>query len=287
MPMPNRRARAGTLHVRDDAGAGQPVVFLHGLGGTSRYWACRLACAPLEARLVLVDLLGFGDSPRPWCRYTIDRHIQAIHETIKDLDAALLVGHSMGAALALIYAARYPDKVKGLVLISLPYFHDEASAYRWFRRTPSGWLMTNMVAAALACVMTRRVAGLFLPWLLRRYPREVAQDLVKHNFLSSTTSLWEVLYRHDLRQEALRLSPDLPVTCVHAVDDDTAPFAMVEALAAEFPNWQLCALARSGHHPWLWMTETCAGQIQAALARAVTPAADGPSPPALAARLKG
>lgn len=132
-----------------------------------------------------------------------------------------LVGHSLGALLAVAYAARYPQAVERLFLISLPYFASQDAARHWFRRIPGGWIYTNMAATALACMFTRHLAGRILPYVLRDLPRPIVEDLVKHNVMSSTTSLWEVLYRHDLGPDVAALPSDMPVHCVHGTADDT------------------------------------------------------------------
>lgn len=235
------------------------MVFLHGLGGTHRYWTISPLGVP--HRSIYPDLLGFGDSPRPLIRYTVDRHLGALHHTLSPQAPFVLVGHSMGAALALIYAARHPEQVQALVLIGLPHYGDRKSAYRWLRRHPQGWLMTNMVVTAAACVVTRRLLGRLLPHLLRHYPREIAEDLVKHNLMSSTTSLWEVLYRHDLAVDADALPATVPVLCLHGNDDTTAPLGGVRDLASGRPNWQVRCLDGGDHHPWLRDPHACAAAV--------------------------
>jgi pimeloyl-ACP methyl ester carboxylesterase len=63
----DRGADAARPLFTDAVGAGGPtVVFLHGLGATTRYWGPRVTPLAARARLVLVDLLGFGRSPKPW-----------------------------------------------------------------------------------------------------------------------------------------------------------------------------------------------------------------------------
>jgi len=75
--------------------------------------------------------------------------------------------------------------------------------------------------------------------------------------LSSTTSLWNVIYGHDIQEDAARLSPDIPVLCVHSRDDDTVPIGDVQMLVEKFPDWQLHAIDGARHHPWLWNTDAC------------------------------
>lgn len=255
-----RGARA--LHAVELGVGATPVVFLHGLGGTVRYWTAATT-PPVFAgcRTRLLDLYGFGRSPRPWCRYTVDRHLDALHRTLEDGAPQVLVGHSLGAALALAYAARHPACVRGLVLIGLPVYGSQSGAATWFADQPGGWVYTNFLATMLACVLTRRVAGRVLPHPVRDVPRIVAEDLVQHNAMSSATSLWNVLYRHDLRADAAALAPTLPVLCIHGRADITAPIAPVRALCAQHPRWRFLELS-ADHHPWLRAAPACHAAIE-------------------------
>ncbi|MCH7584508.1 MAG: alpha/beta fold hydrolase [Acidobacteria bacterium] len=180
--------------------APQSFVFLHGLGGTHRYWSAADGESHLPSGSILVDLLGFGRSPRPFTRYTLDSHLAALEPVLENRAPSILIGHSLGAALALVYAARHPNQVTGLVLISLPSYGGASGAFRWFRRRLRGWFLTNMVLTALVCVATRRLLGPILPMVIRDIPPEVARDLVEHNFMSSTTSLWNVHDRPAFRR---------------------------------------------------------------------------------------
>ena len=249
---------ADTLNLRVLPGTGAPLVFLHGIGGTLGYWLAGPQPPIFPAhQTVLVDLLGFGDSPKPWCRYTVARHLDALDATLASQRDLTLVGHSMGAVLAVAYAARHPARVRRLVLLGLPYFGSQANAYKWFRRRPGGWIYTNMAATAIACIFSRRVIGRLMPYLLPDIPSSIARDLVKHTFLSSTTSTWEVLYRHDLAAEAGALSAELPVFCLHGTLDSTAPVDGILRLAAGRPNWHVTLLDGVDHHSWLRQPERC------------------------------
>lgn len=249
---------------RFNAGHGEHcLVLLHGLGGTHRYWTC--GPVPFELwgyRTTLVDLLGFGQSPRPWIRYSVERHVAALHASLAGERCITLVGHSLGAALALAYAARHPSVVRRLVLISLPNFGGVEHAAAWFSQQPAGWIYTNMWATALACVLSRRVVGRLLPRLLRDIPREVAEDLVAHNMVSSTSSLWEVIYRHDLRADAEAISQMLPVLMLHGAADLTAPLAKAQQLATGRATWEMRVLGGVDHHPWLRAPSVCLQHIK-------------------------
>jgi len=110
-----------TLHVVD-RGSGPAIVLIHGLGGQIRNFG-REMIEDLERdyRLIIVDRPGSGYSPRAASR-SASLKVQA--ETIAglirklDLDRPLIVGHSLGGALALSLALNHPDTVGGLALIT-------------------------------------------------------------------------------------------------------------------------------------------------------------------------
>ncbi|MEU8117873.1 alpha/beta hydrolase [Spirillospora sp. NPDC049024] len=97
------------LAVRDHGGSGTPVLLLHGLGGTLLHWD---AVAPLLTgahRVVAMDLRGHGLSgDGPWEWEAVLDDVQAVIDHL-DLDAPVLVGHSLGGMVAVQWALRHPD----------------------------------------------------------------------------------------------------------------------------------------------------------------------------------
>ena len=257
------------LNVREAGSPGRTLVFGPGLGGTTRYWEGRLGALAQQYHAVLVDPLGFGESPRPWMRYTVERHIQALHQALSQAAPFTLVGHSMGALLAVAYAARHPADVEGLVLLGLPYFGSPEKALRFFRK--GSWVnrifLSNMLLAAVICVLTRRVFAWLVPYLQPDLPREVAADVVRHSWRSFTSSLWEVVYNYDAARDADRLNRRLPVVCLHGDRDITAPLEGVQALAQGRPNWRVQVLSGVDHHPLLRAPAECYRAIEAVTRR--------------------
>lgn len=251
--------RSRALYSRDIGSQGPRIVFLPGLGGTTRYWEPRLGPLVARNRVTLVDLLGFGRSPKPWTRYTVERHVAELERVLTARAPFSLVGHSLGAILALAYAARHPDQVERLVLIGVPYFGTEERALRYFRqmRSVDRWFMTNVALAAVACVVTRRVLGRILPLLIHDLPREVVEDLVQHTWRSSTSSLWEAIYRHDLARDAAQVRHELPVLFLHGDCDRTAPLAGVVELRHGRARWEIHTMPGVDHHPFIRDTATC------------------------------
>ncbi len=245
----------------------ETIVFIPGLGGTTRYWASRVKSLTSHYRIVLVDLAGFGQSPKPWTQYSVEHHVRKLHAAIKPFGPVTLVGHSLGALITVAYAARHPVRVRNITLIGMPYFGSQRTAYRYMRRGPvrGGFMYTNVALTMVACILTRRVFGRILPYIVRSVPRGVAEDLVKHTWRSSTSSLWEVVYRYDAAADLRRLPGRIGVLCIHGDQDPMAPVGAIERLTATNPRWCLRVLTGVDHHPFLRDPDGCLALIDALL----------------------
>ncbi|MBC7843701.1 MAG: alpha/beta hydrolase [Gemmatimonadaceae bacterium] len=219
------------------SGIGEPTfVFLPGIGATTRFWKYVLttgAGPALGGRHLLVDLLGFGQSPKPWATYDVARHVAELRRVLKDVGHITLVGHSIGARLAIAYAAQYPEAVERLVLVSLPYFGGAERAKHFFReRDASGWIWTHLVPMALMCLFSRRLFGWAFRYLITSVPRVVAEDLTQMTWRSSTSTIWEVIYGHDLATDVRRLPAEMDLVCLHGDHDESAPLDRMHELQA-------------------------------------------------------
>lgn len=128
-----------TLHVTEFRAPKKPratIVFIHGLGNSAESWRSVAEKLPEDVRVIAVDMLGFGDSPKPkWVRYDIAIQARAIAHTLVQLrllQRPMVVGHSMGALAAIELARRYPFVLKQLLLCSPPLY--KTSAEEWAGR---------------------------------------------------------------------------------------------------------------------------------------------------------
>lgn len=116
--MPSLPILESTMFHRD-TGAGQPFVFLHGNPTSSHVWRNVVANLGLPVRSLAPDLIGMGESGKPDIAYRFADHARYLDAWFDALalDQVVLVGHDWGGALAMDWAARHPDRVRGLVLM--------------------------------------------------------------------------------------------------------------------------------------------------------------------------
>ncbi|HEX8512295.1 MAG TPA: alpha/beta hydrolase [Allosphingosinicella sp.] len=110
-----------SIHYTDE-GSGPAVVMIHGLGGQLRNFARPLVeDLARDYRVVRIDRPGSGYSPRASgtsARLRVQAETIAELIRILKLDRPLIVGHSLGGALALSIALNHPDMVGGLALVA-------------------------------------------------------------------------------------------------------------------------------------------------------------------------
>lgn len=110
-------------------GDGNPIVFLHGSPTSSYLWRHVFTRLTGRGRLIVPDLIGFGDSGRPDIAYELDDHIRYLDAWFDALDLrdVTLVVQDYGAAFGVSWAARHSGRVKA-VLLAEPVIRDIASA---------------------------------------------------------------------------------------------------------------------------------------------------------------
>lgn len=103
-------------------GRGRPALFLHGWVGSWRYWIPVMQPASSSFRTYAIDLWGFGDTAKDPLRYSLDRQLQLLDSFLEEMGIARLaiIGHGLGAILALMYAHRHPEIVDRVMAVSCP-----------------------------------------------------------------------------------------------------------------------------------------------------------------------
>lgn len=263
----------GTLTARTLGDSGPAIVLLHGLGGSNQYWGAAYDGLARSGRLVVPDLLGFGESPRPPDGYGPDEHADAVAACVRELGVgdqpALLVGHSLGSLVALRLAARHPELVSAVVAIGPPLYRYPMEARRRIARLD---LMTRMFTVdapwtAALCAWTcahPEAAGRLVRLLRPGLPAPIARDTMRHTWASFSGSVTRMI----LAAEGASWLPEIavPVRFVVGTRDPIPDVAFLGELAARYAHLSLLMRPGAGHNlpladPVACITEIVGGHV--------------------------
>lgn len=119
--MPFVSVRDLRFHYREHGAGDEPILFVHGNLASGRWWEPVISRLPTERyRMVAPDLRGCGQSDKPETGYTVPELAEDVRAFVATmgLHSFHLVGHSMGGAIALLYALDHPTMARSLTLIA-------------------------------------------------------------------------------------------------------------------------------------------------------------------------
>jgi len=231
------------------AGSGPPVLAVHGLGGSGRYWNGLAERIGGGATILAPDLPGFGRSDAP--AEDVDRSL-----LLADLDAVVarfvgdgpirVVGHSLGGVLAALWTARHPDRVIGLAMAAAPFPDGTAMDLR-----SRADLRPSSVRRAAARVARAAWPALAVPigWA-RGYPTDVVVDFGRQSVRARAWTMWSLWSDPDLEQEIETLSMldgSIATLLAHARDDRTVSIRASVAWGRAMPHAERRVLDDGGH----------------------------------------
>ncbi len=223
---PNAKLPADILLNYIDTGQGSPVVFVHGMTASLRYWQDITQEVSKTHRVIAVDLLGFGHSPKSSAvRYGPATHIACIMKTLDHAGVTepfTVVGHSMGALLALRMGAMYPRKIKKMVLVSMPVYRSPEESQKHITKGTKirqlayyGW--TSRLLCTTWCTFLRPLSRRLAPMYIKNQPKRVAEDGVLHSWQSFSQSLEHVIANQDVEKDLLAATG--PVSLIYGTSE--------------------------------------------------------------------
>jgi pimeloyl-ACP methyl ester carboxylesterase len=100
-------------------GKGKEVLCVHGITANCRCWDLMASSLAPQHKVIAMDLRGRGLSDRPPSGYSVENHCRDMLALMDDrgLERTVLMGHSLGAFISLVFAAKYPQRVDRLILV--------------------------------------------------------------------------------------------------------------------------------------------------------------------------
>ena len=273
----------GPVHYVDFGGRddGPRVVLVHGLGGSHLNWDLFAPLLTPHARVLALDLPGFGRSEPGERRATVHANVAVLDRFLAEVagEPVVLVGNSMGGMISILQAARSPESISALVLL------DPA--------VPGPRRALDPLVAATFALYAAPMLGERLLWLRRQrhttlrrvrdllrlcgvdpdaLPAEVIDrsvSLVEERadvegmdkaFLVAARSLLRLLA--DPRQyRAAMAAITAPVLLIQGDVDRLVPVTAARDVAARNPGWRYVELAGVGHVPQLQVPERVAAEV--------------------------
>lgn len=223
----------GVLTHYEVLGRGKPVLFIHGWLGSWRYWLPTMQAISDKYRAYALDLWGFGDSDKSKFRYSVPDYVDLLDNFMTHLGIgeAPLIGHALGASVALEYAVRYPERVKKIMTISLPLTPDSMT------RKLAGFANNSMISKML--------------WRRQIAYKEVQHEAEKTNQAAITLSIQSVAqFDGKSHFQSLSQSP-IMFLVVYGEQDDLVDPQPVRSLNGYWPNIRPIGLSGSRHFPML------------------------------------
>ncbi len=275
----------GPVHYVDFGGPDDAptVVLVHGLGGSHLNWDLFAPLIRDRARVLALDLPGFGRSEPGGRRTTVQDNVQVLDRFLAEVAGtpAVLVGNSMGGMISILQTAASPRSVNGLVLLdaavpgprraldplvavtfalyAIPMVGERFLALRRQRSTPLRQVRDMLQLCGVdpdalpAGTIDRSVD------LIERREDVPAMDKA---FLSAARSLLRLLV-DPRRYRAAMASITAPVLMVQGDEDRLVPVAAARDIARRHPNWRYLELPGVGHVPQLQVPERVAGEFLA------------------------
>ncbi len=221
-----REIFVGGVHIHyETGGSGEPLVLLHGLSGSSRWWDKNTRALAEHFTVYVVDLIGFGRSRGQ--RFVLDQTPDLLKRWlgVLGLTHVNVIGHSMGGLISAVMASRYPGLIDRLVLV-------DAAA------VPLG---RSIITSAIHLPLALRYAAFdFLPVLISDALRAGPRTL-----LNATLAIHQADITADLSKIESR------VLIVWGEHDELVPLARGEALHQALPKAEFVVIRGAGHNP-MW-----------------------------------
>ena len=210
-------------------GRGRPIIFLHGWVGSWRYWIPSMQAASVNYRAYAVDMWGFGDSAKNTSRYLLSQQMNLIKSFLNKLGIGkvAIVGHGLGAIVALLFAEENPQYVDRIMAVGVPLDLKQINP-RMFQNSPedlANWLLGSTSDSEAARVEAPKAD----------------QDAIYHSLAH--------LDKANIKELPLRLS--IPCLLVHGQNDPAIGISENNRTMMLPLHFHFIPFENAGHFPML------------------------------------
>ena len=199
-----------------------------------------------------MDLLGFGDSPKPNDDYSLKTQLNALEKIITKENFndgnTVIIGHSMGSIISLALLAEHSSWFEGVIITGLPVYKDKNE----FRKIMSGHGIFDRLASGKYGTLICMLHPIFMTNFFKpnNLTDDVYEDAKKHTWQSYANSLNEIVIKTDLYSFPKAIK-DKKSVFIHGTEDTSAPFESVKKYAETFSNAEFITIKGGDHQLFL------------------------------------
>lgn len=235
-------------------GKGTPLVLLHGFPLDHHLWD---EVAPLLVDtfdIIIPDLRGFGNSTMIDLPHSMDDYASDIASLLDHLNIqkAVIVGHSMGGYVALAFARLYPERVRGLGLVSSQVLADAPE-----RKEGRYKSAADVEANGIGSVVEAMAPKFTSDERLQAHARASMERQQPAAYIGALKAMAE-------RDDSTSLLPSFhfPVVIIHGDSDSLIPIDRAREIKAALPQAHLIEIPGAGHMPMMEATERTAEALR-------------------------
>jgi pimeloyl-ACP methyl ester carboxylesterase len=275
-PIGDRLVHAAEWTADDARTDATPVVLVHGLGGSTVNWELvgHSLARRLSTRVIAFDLGGFGRTALGPHRASLGTNGRLLADLVRTTGPAVVVGNSMGGALAVGLAAREPDLVRALVLVdaalprplrppgmretvdglfnlrglaaaAIPYAGPRLVRYRMRQLGPAGTVDTSL---RIVCARPEQIDATLRQHMIDLVDYRAAGNDSARAYHDAIRSL--VVYTaRDMPTDIRTISA--PTLMIHGALDRLVPVSLARATARRRRDWALEIFEDCGHVPMI------------------------------------
>ena len=197
-----------------------PLLAIHGLGGSGRYWQGLADRIGDRYHLIAPDLAGFGSSDKPQIAYDRAQHLADLNAVSEGTGTLAVVGHSLGGVLAALWTSSDVGRVSALALAAPPFPLGSGPDFRAMGARPAS--LGRRAAVGVAKVALPAVS--YPVGIARGYPPQVVRDFTRQTLAARGGTMWSLLTDPTITEDvedAGVIDGRIPTLIVHAADDRT------------------------------------------------------------------
>jgi pimeloyl-ACP methyl ester carboxylesterase len=242
------------------AGAGPPVVLIHGMLNSSSHWQGVARHLAADHTVIAPDLIGHGDSAAPRGDYSLGAHAASIRDLLAAIgvDRATIVGHSLGGGVAMQFFYQFPQRVERIALISSGGLGREVGPLLRTAALPGTSALLSLtihprllwaIRETGARMRSRGIGtGAYLQAIARAL-RPLQNRASREAFLQTLRAVIDVRGQRVSATDRLYLLEAIPTLIVWGERDNTIPLEHGRAAHEAIPHSHFKTLPGAAHFP--------------------------------------